>query len=165
MSEATDTTPKLKTFLVIRISDGYVTQRSSCIGVSEIPVIAGHEIVEWNDTLPQGQIRRDISTGQFIPLPQQPSPHHDWEQGGWADKATVEQKWAWVRHVRDALLAKTDWIALSATERGRPVDPDVRQYRQALRDVTLQPDPYSIQWPPIPASARISGAALPTEEI
>ena len=54
-----------------------------------------------------------------------------------------------VREKRNALLSASDWTQL----------PDVplatkqawADYRQALRDITLQPDPFSIIWPTPPS--------------
>jgi hypothetical protein len=54
---------------------------------------------------------------------------------------TAEQ----MRQLRDGLLAKSDWTQVSDA----PVDKAAwATYRQALRDVTLQPGfPYDILWP------------------
>lgn len=58
---------------------------------------------------------------------------------------TPEEEWTTVRSERDRRLARSDWTQL----------PDVplatkeawASYRQALRDITLQPDPFHIVWP------------------
>jgi uncharacterized protein YjiS (DUF1127 family) len=60
----------------------------------------------------------------------------------------LAEKWEAVRRSRSGLLAATDWTQL----------PDVAietkeawaVYRQALRDVTKQPDPEHIVWPIAP---------------
>ena len=48
----------------------------------------------------------------------------------------------------DALLAQSDWTQLPdaplATKETWAI------YRQAMRDVTLQPDPFSVVWPVAP---------------
>ena len=56
----------------------------------------------------------------------------------------VSSQWGRVRRDRDTRIAATDWRVL----------PDVpgdqtgwREYRQALRDITEQSDPYNIVWP------------------
>jgi hypothetical protein len=79
-----------------------------------------------------------------------PAPHciFDFETKQWQDPRTPETEWPLVRQQRDALLAKSDWTQL----------PDVplatkdawATYRQALRDITLQPDPFNIDWPTVP---------------
>ena len=59
-----------------------------------------------------------------------------------------EEAWAGVRYRRNRLIAASDWTQL----------PDVAAvtqnawttYRQALRDITLQTDPFAIVWPVAP---------------
>ncbi len=56
-----------------------------------------------------------------------------------------EAQWEVVREKRNKLLTESDWTQL----------PDIPQatkelwepYRQELRDITNQPDPYNITWP------------------
>lgn len=73
----------------------------------------------------------DVDTKKLIPKePDIPDPQKQWEII--TDKRTL-------------LLQETDWTQL----------PDVpektklkwKDYRQALRDITKQPDPYNIDWP------------------
>lgn len=60
----------------------------------------------------------------------------------------IKLAWNLIRKKRNLLLAETDWTQL----------PDVplvtkeawATYRQALRDVTLQPNPFNIVWPQPP---------------
>lgn len=79
-----------------------------------------------------------------------PSPWHswDWEARQWADRRDVATAWAAVRAERDALLKATDWTQLP------DVPPSTRAlwtgYRQALRDITEQSDPFSVVWPVAP---------------
>lgn len=105
-----------------------------------VAVLVGHKYEEdgW------------IADDEFHPLPKQPSPHHvfDYSAKAWTDPRTPETQWPVVRRQRDALLAQSDWTQL----------PDVpletketwATYRQALRDVTLQPDPFNVVWPVTP---------------
>ena len=91
-----------------------------------------------------------VTGGVHIPLPPQPSPHHifDYTTKQWIDPRTPETEWPLVRAKRDRLLLECDWTQL----------PDVplatkevwANYRQALRDVTLQADPFNIVWPVAP---------------
>lgn len=89
--------------------------------------------------------------------PQQPSIHHQWAwaEYEWQDMRTAEQKdaqaWEKVRGLRDALLTATDWRVIKAQETGLPLDSAWVAYRQALRDITQQPDPQNIVWPEVPA--------------
>ena len=57
-------------------------------------------------------------------------------------------EWAKVREQRNQLLLASDWTQLGDA----PVDQTAwAQYRQQLRDVTLQADPYNILWPTAPS--------------
>ena len=62
-----------------------------------------------------------------------------------------EQLWARVRYARDSLLADTDWMTVRAQETGEAMPQAWLDYRQALRDITLQEDPANIVWPEAPA--------------
>ena len=55
-------------------------------------------------------------------------------------------KWEQVRSERDRLLTDTDWRATS----DRTLTDNWRDYRQALRDIPTQTDPYNITWPTAP---------------
>jgi hypothetical protein len=59
----------------------------------------------------------------------------------------VSYKWSDIRAQRDELLLASDWTQLADA----PVD-DLAWavYRQALRDITQQADPFSIVWPIAP---------------
>jgi hypothetical protein len=56
--------------------------------------------------------------------------------------------WPIIRTRRDALLAQSDWTQLPDV----PLEDKAAwaTYRQALRDVTEQPDPHNIVWPTPP---------------
>lgn len=91
-----------------------------------------------------------IKAGCVTLKPPKPTPHHvfDYTTKQWIDPRTPETEWPLVRAKRDRLIAATDWTQL----------PDVplatkemwANYRQALRDVTLQADPFNIVWPTTP---------------
>lgn len=69
----------------------------------------------------------------------------DWDEAAIA--AATEAQWANVRSERNRKLAECDWTQLPDA----PVDAAVwATYRQALRDITLQTDPYAIVWPEVP---------------
>lgn len=72
----------------------------------------------------------------------------DWDARQWADRRDVATAWADVRAQRDALLKSTDWTQLPDV----PVETRERwaAYRQALRDITDQSDPFNIVWPVAP---------------
>ena len=62
------------------------------------------------------------------------------------DAWILEKKWMNVRMKRNALLAESDYRALSDLT----LTDDWRTYRQALRDVPAQSDPDNITWPTEP---------------
>lgn len=57
------------------------------------------------------------------------------------------KQWARIREIRNTLLSQTDWIVSKSSEKNEPVPENWQTYRQALRDVTLQQDPFNITWP------------------
>ncbi len=67
-------------------------------------------------------------------------------------EANAQSKWSKVRAQRDVMLASCDWTQLPDV----PLDAKKKQewitYRQELRDVTNQTDPYNIVWPVVPGS-------------
>lgn len=65
-----------------------------------------------------------------------------------AAAAKIEAQWAVIRAERNDKLAASDWTQVADA----PVDAAIwATYRQALRDVTTQPDPFAIVWPEQPA--------------
>lgn len=59
-------------------------------------------------------------------------------------------QWYAVRRQRDDLLATTDWVVTKAYEQNQPVPTEWAEYRQALRDITQQRNPFKIVWPTKP---------------
>ncbi len=92
-----------------------------------------------------------VEAGVPIAMPPRPSEHHvfDYTTKQWVDPRTQETEWPLVRAQRNRLLQASDWTQL----------PDVplatkeawAAYRQALRDITEQADPFNIVWPALPA--------------
>lgn len=62
----------------------------------------------------------------------------------------IQNKWSEVRSVRNLYLSECDWTQLPDS----PLTPEKKEewavYRQELRDVTSQPDPFNITWPTKP---------------
>jgi hypothetical protein len=59
----------------------------------------------------------------------------------------IDQQWDAVRSDRNARLSSCDWTQVADA----PVDREVWAiYRQELRDVPAQPDPFNITWPEAP---------------
>lgn len=79
--------------------------------------------------------------------PSQPSEMHEWDivNKKWIEN--IEQAWVTVRRKRDLLLLETDWMALPDAPFSTEEVIAIKIYRQALRDITEQVDPYNISWP------------------
>jgi len=56
-------------------------------------------------------------------------------------------QWAKVKSQRNMLLSQSDWVTVRAADIGMPPPQAWLDYRQALRDITTQGDPYNIVWP------------------
>ena len=59
----------------------------------------------------------------------------------------IEYRWNYVRKKRDKLLSETDYLALQDTT---PLTEEWTIYRQSLRDITNQSDPFNVNWPTKP---------------
>jgi hypothetical protein len=59
-------------------------------------------------------------------------------------QSRIDTQWAVIRSQRNQMLKDTDWTQVEDS----PVDKAAwATYRQALRDITTQDDPFSIVWP------------------
>ena len=65
-------------------------------------------------------------------------------------EANTESQWAKIRNQRDSLLSSCDWTQLPDVSFVEQAMQEWATYRQALRDVTSQTDPYNIEWPIAP---------------
>ena len=78
-------------------------------------------------------------------------PHHD---------VFHAERWVYVRKERDALLAKSDWMVARAAETGVPMAQEWIDYRQALRDITNQQNPFLVVWPQTPSTSASTGTVM-----
>lgn len=80
----------------------------------------------------------------------------EWDFTSWvvrnANEAETAIQWAAVRKKRDDLLSQSDVFVVRAYEKGEPVLQETMDYRQALRDVTKQDNPFQIVWPVPPTN-------------
>jgi len=86
----------------------------------------------------------DYNTGVVFTTPGQ-KPSWSAVQGG---KDT--EQWAVVRAQRDGKLLSCDWTQLADVPLTEPKKEAWQTYRQALRDITTQSDPFNISWPTPP---------------
>lgn len=59
-------------------------------------------------------------------------------------------QWAIIRADRNKRLAESDWTQVDDAPLSNVEKAAWATYRQALRDITLQPDPFNIVWPEKP---------------
>ena len=57
----------------------------------------------------------------------------------------IESKWIEIRDLRDQLLIECDWTQLADSPQA--TNNSWKIYRQSLRDITSQSDPFNITWP------------------
>lgn len=104
-----------------------------------------------NDHTIFGDLTEELKT-RFNITEEEYNPEDEWTNDQWADM---------VRRKRDSLISGTDYYILP----DYPSTPDgieaVKQYRQDLRDITLQSGfPRNVQWPSVPSAlSRDKGLA------
>lgn len=97
----------------------------------------------------------DFKLAPPIP-PLTPGENLGWTGTDWIvtppSQADLDIQWAAVKALRESLLSFSDIYVVRAYENGEPVPQQTVDYRQALRDVTSQSNPFAIQWPSQPAN-------------
>ena len=113
--------------------------------------------LEVENPIDNGKYYLDLSSMQPVAFPNRPDLKHtwNWSTKTWQDTRTEEQKYNQaantIKEKRAKLLADSDWVVIKATDTGTPIPQDWQTYRQALRDITLQPEfPYNVVWPQKP---------------
>ena len=61
-----------------------------------------------------------------------------------------ESQWANIRSARNNMLKDSDWTALVDVSLSTEKKSEWAIYRQALRDITTQQNPFDITWPTVP---------------
>lgn len=132
--------------IIIYNQSGEILRSGSCPdSMVELQIQPGEYYIEG--TLSAYTYYVDVDNKVLVPFPTKPSEYHifDHTTKQWVDPRTSETQWSVVREERNKLLAASDWTQLPdvplATKEAWAV------YRQALRDITNQPDPFNITWP------------------
>lgn len=91
-----------------------------------------------------------IEHNNAVSIPTAPNQYcvFNYDTKQWVDPRTNETQWIIIKSQRNALLAESDWTQLSdvsITNKDQWIT-----YRQALRDITTQTDPFNIIWPSKP---------------
>ena len=89
----------------------------------------------------------DLATNEPVDMPPRPSNSHffNFKTKSW--ELNNDHAWTTIRQKRDALISATDWQVTRAAEASQAISPELKSYRQALRDITKQSDPLNIVWP------------------
>ena len=68
-----------------------------------------------------------------------------------AQATTIRNDWQWweIRNERDRIIAHTDWTQNADVPESTKIK--WQSYRQQLRDITKQEDPFNITWPTKPS--------------
>ena len=99
--------------------------------------IFNHNLYYWDGTSLQ-------------PTGPQPSPYHDFDYVNKVWIVTPQMQWVIVRSKRNELLIESDLLITRAIEATGSAPQAWVEYRQALRDITTQTDPFNIIWPTKP---------------
>lgn len=62
----------------------------------------------------------------------------------------TSDKWQDIRDTRKGLISDSDWTQLPDSPLSTEKKAEWATYRQALRDITHEPDPFNLQWPQPP---------------
>ena len=130
----------MKKTLINTDSTGRIT---TVLEVFDPPSGAYEGMYDATQTLPIGATH--FRDGEFLTQPPAPSRDHVWDEPSFAWVVNLDLAWANIRQKRQQLLTASDWtqyadVVLANKE-------EWATYRQALRDVTSQPDPLNIVWP------------------
>jgi hypothetical protein len=103
-------------------------------------------IYEVRQTPKPNDYTKNISEG--TPILVEGVYYQNWEQTNASESeinSRIQIKWEEIRQIRNELLQECDWTQLNdiATE----IKTAWQSYRQELRDVTTQSNPFSIVWP------------------
>lgn len=132
-------------------SDGKI-HNSGKAGVTNLANIGkvnpAHTIVEVSQSVMYGSAYWDGKA--VIPLPAKPSEFHKFNYTVKNWEGDADAAWNSVKQRRTDKLEATDWVVTKATERNEAVSSGWLEYRQALRDITEQTDPWNIVWPESP---------------
>ena len=91
-----------------------------------------------------------LEAGVLIETPASPGATYkfDYVTNIWRDTRTQEEMWKAIRLERAVLLKASDWTQMLDVQ--LPNKEAWAVYRQALRDITNQTDPFNITWPTAP---------------
>lgn len=128
-------------YFYLKDSENFVTQLAKLVDEQVEAWISGNptgvEIdLETYDLLSSIRLGRyQVVGNEFVPV---------------YDRTPLEDQWLLVRLQRDEKLQQSDWTVIRAVDEGNPIPTDWQTYRQKLREITNQTDPFHIIWPVAP---------------
>jgi len=128
-------------YFYLKDSENFVTQLAKIVDEQVEAWISGNptgvEIdLETYDLLSSIRLGRyQVVGNEFVPV---------------YDRTPLEDQWLLVRLQRDEKLQQSDWTVIRAVDEGNPIPTDWQTYRQQLREITNQTDPFHIIWPVAP---------------
>lgn len=137
--------------------DGSVAFVAS-MGVSETErnnaLSQGLEAVAVPENVPPEEIVKNwyYINNSWIERPPQPAPYYAFniDKFIWEDTRTPQSEWEVIKNRRSILLTESDWTMLPDAPLSDAKRAEWVVYRQALRDITNQTDPFNISWPTPP---------------
>jgi len=123
----------------------------------------------------EGRSEAELNTIGFVICPPKPEtiPGQKlrWENNQWTiqdpNESELAIQWQSVRNHRNDLLAESDVYVVKAKENNEPVDVGVIYYREILRNITEQDNPFNIDWPEQPTYIKgrwVKELNLPTTD-
>jgi hypothetical protein len=134
-------------YLVYSTATGQIMRNVSCVEPdAALQAGPGESLIAVVEHVDDSQYF--VQDGAVTSMGEKPSPHHrfDFTTKQWVDPRTAEDEWVLVRFKRNKLMSACDWTQLPDVN----ASPDWTAYRQALRDITTQADPFAIVWPVAP---------------
>ena len=123
---------------------------STLATLEQIQSLTEYAVLPCEANINVGDYTKDRQYFIRIGDPPNSASYFDYVQEQWQTDLTVA--WTTVRRERDRKLDQTDWLRLREIDTGEPTPQAWLDYRQALRDITNQPDPLNIVWPIKPST-------------
>jgi hypothetical protein len=133
----------------IYTSNGQITKIVACDNIQE-QLAAGEYYIDGN--YPDNKYYIDNGIPVEFPYKSNEYLVFDFTTKQWVDPRTPATQWDVVKNQKNKLLQASDWTdTVSAPGRlGATLYNEWQVYRQSLRDVMRQSDPFNIVWPTPP---------------
>ncbi len=109
-------------------------------------VMNEYDVYEVRQTPKPNDYTKNITEG--TPILVEGVYYQNWEQTAASEteiNQRIENKWEEIREIRNELLKECDWTQLSDVS--SEIKSNWISYRQELRDITSQENPFNIIWP------------------